>query len=129
MDSQQALSYLEKRLLKEIEEVEGKIIALQTERQVLQKQLAKARAERTGLQEVTRKNSLNRVLAENSVVEFLRERKRPCSTKELYKNALATNYELKEATFRTYLHRMKQRGLIRSARSAVGTWELGISAA
>ena len=80
MASNDNLSYLEKRLLGEIEDIESKIRALQMERHVLQKHLAKARAERTGLQDVTRKNSLNRVLAENSVVEFIRERRRPCST-------------------------------------------------
>lgn len=125
MDSNDHLSYLEKRLSKEIEDVDTQIQALQTERHVLQKQLAKARAERTGLQAVTRKNSLNRVLAENSVVEFIKARKRACSTKELFNYARITNYELKDATFRTYLHRMKARGLIKPAKAA-GSWELPV---
>lgn len=116
------LSYFEKRLSREIEEIEARVKSLNHERTVLQRQLAKARADRTGIQSVTRKNSLNRVLAENSVVEFLKEKER-ASTTQLYRNAQLTNFDLKEATFRTYLHRMKRKDMIRTSR-AVGHWEL-----
>jgi len=118
------LSYFEQRIVREIEEVENKIKALEAERSALGRQLAKARAERTGIQSVTRKNSLYRVLAENSVVEFLKaSASGRASTLQLYRNAQLTNFELKENTFRTYLHRMKKKGTIRTAR-AVGNWEL-----
>ena len=117
------LSYFEQRINNELKDIEARIKALNEEKHALQRQLAKARAERTGLQYATRKNSLNRVLAENSVIEMLRERKKPLSTRQLYRNAQLTNFELKETTFRTYLHRMKNRGLIKTARRA-GEWKL-----
>lgn len=116
------LSYFEKRISREIEEIEARIKSLNAEKSTLQRQLAKARADRTGIQSVTRKNSLNRVLAENSVVEYLKQHAR-ASTAQLYRNAQLTNFDLKETTFRTYLHRMKRKDMIKTAR-AVGHWEL-----
>lgn len=118
------LSYFERRVSQELEEIERQIKELEDEKRALQRQLAKARSERTGLQAVTRKNSLNRVVAENSVIEFLRRNgNKPLSMKQLYKNALLTNYDLKENTFRTYLHRMKEKEIIKPAR-ITGHWIL-----
>lgn len=117
------LGFFERRILSELKELEQQIKKLEAERRTLQKHLAKARAERTGLKSVTRKNSINRVLAENSVIEKLKDSNRPLSTKYLYNYARLTNYDLKASTFRTYLHRMKKRGLIKTA-SRVGEWEL-----
>jgi len=122
MSDNENLSYFERRVLREIKDVESRIRALEGERAALGRQLAKAQSERTGLQEVTRKNSYNRVIAENSVVEALRSKKEAQSTSALYRRALQTNFDLKESTFRTYLHRMKKRGIIRTAKH-VGTWE------
>lgn len=117
------LTAIEKRLLNEVAKIEAQITNLKNEKTALEKQIAKARAERTGLQSVTRKNSLNRVVAENSVLEALRTLKRPCSTRQLYLNALETNSGLKETTFRTYLHRMKNKSLIETA-GHVGQWQI-----
>lgn len=120
---EEVLSAIEKRLLGEVEKIEARIKELGIEKSALQRQIAKARADRTGLQSVTRKNSINRVLAENSVIEMLRARQRPCSTRQLYLNALSTNFDLKDTTFRNYLHRMKNKGLIETA-GHVGRWRL-----
>ncbi len=120
--SEENLSYFEKRLTHEVEEIEKRIKSLHDEKAVLLRQLAKARADRTGIQSVTRKNSLYRVLAENSVVEYLKKNGRT-STSQLYQNARLTNFDLKEATFRTYLHRMKRKDMVKTSRN-VGYWEL-----
>ena len=117
------LSAFEKRLLNEVAMIETRIKELTIEKAALQRQIAKSRAERTGLQTVTRKNSLNRVLAENSVIQILRDRNIPLTTNQLYQNALITNFDLNENTFRNYLHRMKNRDLIRTA-GRVGVWRL-----
>ena len=117
------LSYFEKRLTKELEAIEAQISELEGEKRALGRQLAKARAERTGLRFTTRKNSMNRVLAENSVLEKLRTATKPVSTNDLYLNALSTNYDLKQNTFRSYLHRMKKSGLIKTAKY-VGHWAI-----
>lgn len=117
------LTYFEKRLTRELEDIEARIKELEDERRALSRQLAKARAEREGLKFTTRKNSANRVLAENAVLQALRGTTKPLSTQELYRQARQTNFDLKESTFRSYLHRMKKRGDIRTA-GHVGRWEL-----
>lgn len=117
------LTYFETRLQKQIEELDAQIKMLSDEKYALARQLAKARAERTGLQTVTRKNSIDRVLAENCIIEALRESKGSLTSQKLYNAAQQTNYDLKENTFRTYLHRMKKRGAIKTAKF-VGHWEL-----
>ena len=86
------LVYFEKRLMREIEEIEARIKELEAERRTLTRQLAKARADREGLKFTTRKNSVNRVLAENAILEALRSKKGPQSTRALYIHALGTNY-------------------------------------
>jgi septal ring factor EnvC (AmiA/AmiB activator) len=120
------LTYFEKRLTRELEDIEAQIRELEDERRALSRQLAKARAEREGLKFTTRKNSANRVLAENAVLQALRDTTKPLSTQELYRQARLTNYDLKETTFRSYLHRMKKRGDIRTA-GHVGRWEIAKS--
>ena len=117
------LTFFERRLMQEIGDIETRIRELEAEKQALRRQLAKARAEREGLKFTFRKNSANRVLAENAVLQALREARTPRSTQELYREARMTNFDLKETTFRSYLHRMKKRGDIRTA-GHVGRWEL-----
>lgn len=120
------LTYFERRLTRELEDIEARIRGLEDERLTLSRQLAKARAEREGLKFTTRKNSANRVLAENAVLQALRGNTKPCSTQELYRQARLTNFDLKETTFRSYLHRMKKRGDIQTA-GHVGQWEIAKS--
>ncbi|MEJ6391134.1 hypothetical protein [Gymnodinialimonas ulvae] len=117
------LTYFEKRLTRELEDIETKIQGLEDERRALSRQLAKARAEREGLKFTTRKNSANRVLAENAILQTLRESKSAVSTQVLFREARLTNFDLKETTFRSYLHRMKKRGDIRTS-GGVGYWEI-----
>ena len=117
------LTYFEKRLTRELEDIEARMKALEEERRALSRQLAKARAEREGLKFTTRKNSANRVLAENAVLQALRGASKPLTSQELYRQARLTNFDLKESTFRSYLHRMKKRGDIRTAGHA-GSWQL-----
>lgn len=116
------LSYFEARITRELNAVEDEIRRLQAEAVVLRRQLGKAQAERLGLQHATRKNSMDRVLVENSVVEQLRETS-PLSAKVLLRRARLSVPHLKDNTFRTYLYRMKKRGIIRTARK-VGEWQL-----
>lgn len=125
-DNKPYMSPLERALTQELSEVELRIKELTAEASALKRQIGKASAKRQGLEFTTRKNSLNRVLAENSVLEVLRESGRPATTATLYKQAKATNPYLKENTFRTYLHRMKKRDVIQTARKA-GEWKLPTS--
>ncbi len=73
--------------------------------------------------DVTRKNSVTRILVENSVIEALKETGRIRGTRALYRDACLIVGNLKESTFRTTLHRMKNRGVISSVSD--GKWRLG----
>lgn len=123
MNDDESLSYFEKRLTGELLEIERKIKELEHEKYALQRQLAKARAEKTGLQKVTRKNSIARVLAENAIFAEISRRGGEATSKQLLTAARTTNYDLKHATFRSYLHRMKLEGRIRTG-NRTGTWRL-----
>lgn len=122
-DPTNQMSPLERALTQELSEVEARIKELQDEAAALRRQIGKAAAKRHGLEFASRKNSLNRVLAENSVIEALRDAQGPLSNDSLFKKARLTNTSLKPNTFRTYLHRMKLRGAILTARRA-GEWKL-----
>ncbi len=76
--------------------------------------------------DVTRKNSVSRILVENSVIESLKQTGRIRGTRSLYRDACLIVGTLKESTFRTILHRMKNRGLISSV--ADGKWQIASSA-
>lgn len=116
-------SYYETRLQREIEEIEARIKELTQEKTALQRQLMKARRENADLRDVNRKNSINRVMIENRVLDALKEFNKPMRTKDLYRFALFVNFELNENTFRTILHRMKQKAMIEQAGSR-GVWQL-----
>ncbi len=117
------LSFFEKRLEAEIISMDAQIERLKVEKAALVRQLSKAKAQREGLQFTTRKNSMARVLAENAVLKALKASGVEMKVMDLYQEALGTNSELKESTFRTYLNRMKGKKLIRSGRF-VGGWRL-----
>lgn len=117
------MSPLERALTQELSEVEARIKELQDEAAALRRQIGKATANRQGFAFASRKNSLNRVLAENAVTQALREAGGPLSSDTLFSKARLTNPSLKPNTFRTYLHRMKLRGALLTARRA-GEWKL-----
>lgn len=120
--SEEPESYYERRLMREIEELEKRISELTQEQNALKRQLVKARWENSSLRDVSRKNSANRVMIENRVLEAMRKSSKPFSTAALFKEGLRANFELRENTFRTYLYRMKEKGLIRSV--GRGLWRL-----
>jgi hypothetical protein len=115
---------LEARLHEEIAEVERKIRLLELERETLRRMLLKARQQNELIKrtDVTRKNSVNRVLVESSVLQSLTEASRPKRTGKLYDDARLIVGNLRENTFRTILHRMKKRNLIVPA--GMGKWRV-----
>lgn len=122
--NEEKLSYFEARISNEIAGIEEKIKALRAEQSALTRQLAKAQADRTGLPEITRKNSRNKILAQNSILNTLRTFKKAVHSRKLYQEAKSTNYDLKENTFRSYLSRMRKEGLIKPSRKYTRCWVL-----
>jgi len=110
----------ERRLIHELEVIEAKIVELRQEQEALKRQLMKARWETHTLKDVSRRNSANRVLIEERILDALKETDKALSNDSLFKVAKLANSELKPNTFRTYLFRMKERGLISSHKR--GKW-------
>ena len=100
------------------------IIDIQSEIDVYERMLRKSREQQVLIQQtdVTRKNSVNRILIENAVVSSLKSSGRPRNTRSLYRDAVLIVGTLKEGTFRTILHRMKNRGIITSVSD--GKWQI-----
>lgn len=117
-------NYYERRLQKEIEEIEIRLKELTAERDALRRQLMKARWENHTLRDVNRKNSASRVMVEQRVLAGLEQATKPMTSAQLFELARLANFELKENTFRTQLHRMKAKGLIESV--GRGRWR-GVS--
>lgn len=113
-------SIVELRLLREVADIMQRISALQNEREALERVLVRVRARKIQKTDVTRKNSFKRIVVEDRVLEELAEATRPLSTDTLYRAAKEVVYGLKENTFRSCVHRMKDRGQITSP--ARGTW-------
>ncbi len=115
-------SYYERRLQQEIEAIELKLKELTAERDALRRQLIKARWENHHLRDVSRKNSASRVLVEQRVLAALEQATKPMTSSQLFSVARLANFELKENTFRTHLHRMKSKGLIENV--SRGRWRV-----
>ncbi|MCF1450529.1 hypothetical protein FS815_27535 [Agrobacterium vitis] len=118
-----APNYYERRLQREIEEIEARIRELTNDKAALQRQLMKARRESVPLSDVHRKNSVTRVMIESRIVDALRSAPGPLSAKELLFEAMHVDFLLKASTFRTHLHRMKKKGLIQTVGKR-GFWTL-----
>lgn len=116
-------SRLEVRLLREIEEVSAKIQSLEDERKSLQRLLASARSKDRVARSVTRKNSLDRAVVEACIHEALSEG-RPLRSSDLRKRAASVVFSMNDNTFRSYLHRMKEKGLITQYKGRRGVWTL-----
>jgi hypothetical protein len=104
-------------LLQQIAEKAEEIRLLSEEKDVLERMLLKTRQQDELLKraDVTRKNSVNRVLVESSVIQSLKATGQPVPVRSLYTDARLMVPTLRENTFRSYLHRMKARGLVISA--------------
>jgi len=112
MENGESLSAYERRLIHELEEIEHRLKELYEDREALRRQLIKARSENINSKDINRKNSANRILIEKSILEYLKTNKKAVQSKKLYNIAKSKNIDLKENSFRTILHRMKERGLI-----------------
>jgi hypothetical protein len=103
----------EARLILEISKIDQHISDLLMEKAALTRQLLKARARDPRLRDVTRLNSGQRVLVEDAILGFLQKTRAPCSPSDILAHVRQEAvHDLNENTLRTYLHRMKDRGLV-----------------
>lgn len=119
-------TYFVQRLQDEIRVIDQKIMALEQERDVLKRQLAKANAEDISVGTPVRKNSFSRVIAWDLIIKTLQARQGPVSSGYLFEVVRSMDKSLNHSTFRTYLNRMKEKGLIKKS-SVRGSWQLASS--
>ena len=115
-------SELEKQLISAIAETSRAIKKLEEERSALERQLLRVRGTNVNLNDVNRRDSINRAIAESAVLDALYQAQKPLALDKLYGAVLVKNADAKLATIRTYLSRMKQKGLIENA--GRGRWQL-----
>lgn len=113
-------SHLETHLLAQITSAEQELAKLTQERDTLRDLLLKVRRENVSLRDVTRKNSFDRILIENRIMNILKAASKPVKSQRLWWAALEISPRLRGPTFRSYLHRLKSRDLIES--EAHGLW-------
>jgi hypothetical protein len=115
---------LHSTLIFEIAEKNRQIREITEERDALQRLLERSRQqdELTQRVEVTRKNSINRVVVEGSILNFLANSGKPVRAKNLYRAARSSVINLNENTFRSHLHRMKEGGKIECPTR--GMWQI-----
>lgn len=99
--------YLENSITRQILEIDNKLKELTSERRALERLLLRARQDEAQAREPIRRNSVNRVLVENRILEALRKSSSPVSNRDLLNAARAAVYNLKETTFRSHIKRMK----------------------
>ena len=125
MSNPETANPLEAQILAELASIERRITNLTGEREALRRMLTRVRQQRFGNLAVTRRNSHARILIENEVLDALREANdHSLATHQLLRAATGVNPELKKTTFRSHLHRMKKRGLIRPRPGQRGVWTL-----
>ena len=121
-------SPIEGMLLTRLAGIERQIADLERERYAIQRLITKVRHENLTGQGITRKNSFDRIIAETAILAVLR---REVGNKnrgfvragEVQNQIRHVVVNIKDVTFRTYLHRMKEKGLIEQSYPR-GSWRL-----
>jgi hypothetical protein len=114
----------ERKILEQLGATSRRLRELEAEQASLQRLLVQIRNKAIKARDVTRKNSVTRVLIEERILETLRRSERGVSTAVLGKEVSYFFPKLKGATFRSYLHRLSTRGLIEPALGSVAAWQL-----
>lgn len=120
-DDERVIRLYEARLEKDIQKLDIKIKELTESRQVLKRLLVEARG-RGGFEPVVkRRNSTDRVIIESAIRRSLYG-KTSVKSRDIYDQVKKVSYDLKHSTFRSYLHRMKEKGII--SQHGRGAWTL-----
>lgn len=120
-DDEKAVMLYEGRLHRDIQEIEREIKALQESKKTLQRLLMDSRGRGKSELVVKRRNSVDRVMVETAIRRALYG-KTSVKSRDIYEHVKKVSHDLKHSTFRSYLHRMKENGLI--LQHGRGAWKL-----
>lgn len=120
-DEERAIRLYEARLQRDIQEIENEIKRLHDTKYVLQRLLMEARSRDGFRPPVKRRNSVDRVMIETAIRRALYG-KASVKSRDIYEEAKKVSSDLKHSTFRSHLHRMKEKGLV--LQHGRGAWTL-----
>jgi hypothetical protein len=104
---------MEKGLRARLAEVEIGIAKLSAEKTVLWQMITRVMEKRVKVIDVTRKNSIDRIIVEDRISEILGKYKTHVDGKFLFGEIRSIKPEINKATFRSHLNRMKNKGMIK----------------
>jgi hypothetical protein len=118
-------SFLESQILAQLGELDRRIAHLVAERDALQRVYVKVHNQSVGANLGARRNSYDRLLVERTILAALNAAKKHSLTaRALFREARAVSPGLKDATFRSYLHRLKERSIVIPVDGIRGYWKL-----
>ena len=118
-------SSLAAQTLAEIAEIDRRIASLIELRDGLKRVFVNASKGDVRETPYTQLSDSRRALVEHIIVEMLERAEGQClRTRELFEGARTISAHLKYVTFRSYLHRLKQRGVISDEDTRHGSWRL-----
>ena len=120
-DTEKAIRLYEARLQQDIREIESEIRRLNESKRVIQRLLMEARTRDGFKSPVSRRNSVDRVMIETAIRRSLYGRS-SVKSRDIYNEVKKVSHDLKHSTFRSHLHRMKEKGLI--LQHGRGAWKL-----
>lgn len=110
-DAERAVRLYEARLQRDVREIEIEIKMLSEAKQVIQRLLMEARSRDGFRTPVKRRNSTDRIMIETAIRRALYG-KASVKSRDIYEEVKKVSHDLKHSTFRSHLHRMKEKGLI-----------------
>lgn len=103
----------ERRFLELLAEVNSAIAKLTAEKETLERLIIRERENRVRLFDVTRRNSLDRILVEDKICEVITKHNTPVYGRYIFNEVVSILPGMKGSTFRSHLHRLKDKGLIK----------------
>ena len=117
------ISPLEEQLHAQLGEIGRQISKLMAEREALQRVLLRVGGSPGSTAKGPRRNSHERLLVEKNILDAIRaSEEKALSTRDLFRIAKAANPQIKDATFRSHLHRLKKRELLEPHGDRRGHW-------
>jgi hypothetical protein len=107
---------LEQALIDRLGDLERQIAELSRDHEATKRLLTKVRRESLDRHEVTRKDSFGRIVVENKIIEILRSHHRSMRGSDILRRLSNEYVDIKASTFRSYLRRMKEKGIVVEAK-------------
>lgn len=120
-DEEKAVKLYEARLQRDLQSIEQEIKKLHDTKRVIQRLLMEARSRDGFRPPIRRRDSIDRAMIETTIHRTL-QGQHSVKSRDIYEAVKNVSHDLKHSTFRSHLHRMKEKGLI--LQHGRGAWKL-----